>query len=309
MEGRGRNGMAEQVAAWPGTAYPLGATYDGVGTNFALFSSVADRVDLCLLDAGGAETRVTLNEMDGFVWHGYLPGVGPGQRYGYRVHGPYEPAAGHRCNPAKLLLDPYAKAIEGEVDWAPAVYSYQFGSPGERNDEDSAPYVPRSVVVNPYFDWGADRPPGTPYHESVIYEAHVRGLTSMHPQVPEAERGTYLGMAHPAVIEHLQGLGVTAVEADAGAPVRHRLVPHRARAGQLLGLQHHRLLRAAQRLRLHPGPRRAGTGVQVDGPDAARGRDRGDPRRGLQPHRRGQPPGADAVAARHRQRRVLPAGR
>jgi glycogen operon protein len=204
--------MAEQVAAWPGTAYPLGATYDGVGTNFALFSSVADRVDLCLLDAGGAETRVTLNEMDGFVWHGYLPGVGPGQRYGYRVHGPYEPAAGHRCNPAKLLLDPYAKAIEGQVDWAPAVYSYQFGSPGERNDEDSAPYVPRSVVVNPYFDWGADRPPGTPYHESVIYEAHVRGLTRMHPQVPEAERGTYLGMAHPAVIEHLQGLGVTAVE-------------------------------------------------------------------------------------------------
>jgi isoamylase len=204
--------MAEQVAAWPGTAYPLGATYDGVGTNFALFSSVADRVDLCLLDAGGAETRVTLNEMDGFVWHGYLPGVGPGQRYGYRVHGPYEPAAGHRCNPAKLLLDPYAKAIEGQVDWAPAVYSYQFGSPGERNDEDSAPYVPRSVVVNPYFDWGADRPPGTPYHESVIYEAHVRGLTRMHPQIPEAERGTYLGMAHPAVIEHLQGLGVTAVE-------------------------------------------------------------------------------------------------
>jgi isoamylase len=204
--------MAEQVAAWPGTAYPLGATYDGVGTNFALFSSVADRVDLCLLDAGGAETRVTLNEMDGFVWHGYLPGVGPGQRYGYRVHGPYEPSAGHRCNPAKLLLDPYAKAIEGQVDWAPAVYSYQFGSPGERNDEDSAPYVPRSVVVNPYFDWGADRPPGTPYHESVIYEAHVRGLTRMHPQIPEAERGTYLGMAHPAVIEHLQGLGVTAVE-------------------------------------------------------------------------------------------------
>jgi isoamylase len=204
--------MAEQMAAWPGTAYPLGATYDGVGTNFALFSSVADLVDLCLLDADGAETRVTLNEMDGFVWHGYLPGVGPGQRYGYRVHGPYEPAAGHRCNPAKLLLDPYAKAIEGQVDWAPAVFSYQFGSPGDRNDEDSAPYVPRSVVVNPYFDWGADRPPGTPYHESVIYEAHVRGLTRMHPQVPEAERGTYLGMAHPAVIEHLQGLGVTAVE-------------------------------------------------------------------------------------------------
>ena len=205
--------MAEpELAAWPGSAYPLGATYDGVGTNFALFSSVAERVELCLLDADGREDRVTLQEMEGFVWHGYLPGVGPGQRYGYRVHGPYEPAAGHRCNPAKLLLDPYAKAIEGQVDWDPAVFSYQFADHGKRNDEDSAPHVPRSVVVNPYFDWAADRPPGTPYHESVIYEAHVRGLTRMHPEVPAAERGTYLGMSHPAVIEHLQGLGVTAVE-------------------------------------------------------------------------------------------------
>jgi isoamylase len=204
--------MADQMAAWPGTDYPLGATYDGVGTNFSLFSSVAERVELCLLDAAGAETRVTLQEMNGFVWHGYLPGIGPGQRYGYRVHGPYEPAAGHRCNPAKLLLDPYAKAIEGQVDGDPAVFSYRFADHDERNDEDSAPHVPRSVVVNPYFDWAADRTPGTPYHESVIYEAHVRGLTRLHAAVPEAERGTYLGMSHPAVIEHLQGLGVTAVE-------------------------------------------------------------------------------------------------
>jgi glycogen operon protein len=204
--------MADQVTAWPGSGYPLGATYDGVGTNFALFSGVAERVELCLFDAVGAEDRVTLQEMNGFVWHGYLPGIGPGQRYGYRVHGPYEPAAGHRCNPAKLLLDPYAKAIEGQVDWDPAVFSYRFADPEERNDEDSAPHVPRSVVVNPYFDWASDRPPGTPYHESVIYEAHVRGLTRTHPAVPEAERGTYLGMSHPAVIEHLQGLGVTAVE-------------------------------------------------------------------------------------------------
>ena len=204
--------MAEQLAAWPGSAYPLGATYDGVGTNFSLFSSVAERVDLCLFDSDGTESRVTLREMDGFVWHGYLTGIGPGQRYGYRVHGPYEPAAGHRCNPAKLLLDPYAKAIEGQVDWDPAVFSYQFADPGKRNDEDSAPHVPRAVVVNPYFDWASDRPPGTPYNESVIYEAHMRGLTRTHPAVPEAERGTYLGMSHPAVIEHLQGLGVTAVE-------------------------------------------------------------------------------------------------
>src|SRR5215467_7823412 len=204
--------MREQMAAWPGTAYPLGATHDGVGANFALFSSVAERVDLCLFDDAGAEDRVTLHEMDGFVWHGYLPGVGPGQRYGYRVHGPYDPAAGHRCNPAKLLLDPYAKAIDGILAWNPAVFSYRFGRPDERNDEDSAPYVPRSVVTNPYFDWAADRSPGTPYHESVIYEAHVRGLTMRHPGIPEAERGTYLGTSHPAVIEHLQELGVTAVE-------------------------------------------------------------------------------------------------
>src|SRR5215471_8529482 len=211
-EREGRASMADQLAAWPGSAYPLGATYDGVGTNFSLFSSVAGRVELCLLDAHGSEERVTLQEMDGFVWHGYLTGIGPGQRYGYRVHGPYEPAAGLRCNPAKLLLDPYAKAIEGQVDWDPAVFSYQFADHGKRNDEDSAPHVPRAVVVNPYFDWASDRRPGTPYNESVIYEAHVRGLTKTHPAVPEAERGTYLGMSHPAVIEHLQGLGVTAVE-------------------------------------------------------------------------------------------------
>jgi isoamylase len=190
----------------------LGATYDGVGTNFALFSSVADGVDLCLFDDDGTEHRVTLREMEGFVWHGYLTGIGPGRRYGYRVHGPYDPAAGHRCNPAKLLLDPYTKAIEGQVDWDPTVFSYQFADHDERNDKDSASHVPRSVVVNPYFDWAGDRRPGTPYHESVIYEAHVRGLTRVHPAVPEAERGTYLGMSHPAVIEHLRGLGVTAVE-------------------------------------------------------------------------------------------------
>ncbi|MBO0776160.1 MAG: glycogen debranching enzyme, partial [Actinobacteria bacterium] len=197
---------------WPGSSYPLGATYDGAGTNFALFSEVAEQVDLCLSGEDGTETRVPLREVDGFVWHGYLPGIGPGQRYGYRVHGPYDPAAGHRCNPAKLLLDPYAKAIDGPVRWDPAVFAYPFGHPGERNDTDSAPFVPRCVVVNPYFDWDIDRPPRTPYDETVIYEAHVRGLTRLHPEVPEAERGTYRGLAHPAVIGHLQRLGVTAVE-------------------------------------------------------------------------------------------------
>jgi glycogen operon protein len=200
------------TAVWPGDSYPLGSTYDGAGTNFALFSEVADRVELCLFDEDGKENRYDLHEVDGFVWHGYLPGVSPGQRYGYRVHGPYHPADGARCNPHKLLLDPYAKSIEGAVDWGQPVFSYQFGHPDRRNNADSAPYVPRSVVVNPYFDWNLDRPPRTPYHETVIYEAHVRGLTKEHPVIPDEQRGTYLGLAHPATISHLKGLGVTAVE-------------------------------------------------------------------------------------------------
>jgi isoamylase len=204
--------VAADTPVWPGDDYPLGASYDGAGTNFAVFSEIAEQVELCLFAADGAETRVALPEVDGFIWHCYLPGVGPGQRYGYRVHGPYDPAAGHRCNPAKLLLDPYAKAIQGSVSWDPAVYAYPVGHPDERNDTDSASHVPRSVVVNPYFDWGADRPPRTPYHQTVIYEAHLRGLTKQHPVIPEEQRGTYQGLAHPAVIAHLQRLGVTAVE-------------------------------------------------------------------------------------------------
>ncbi|MCC2308521.1 glycogen debranching protein GlgX [Cellulomonas chengniuliangii] len=197
---------------WPGRPYPLGATFDGTGTNFALFSEVAERVELCLLDADGSETRVDLPEVDAFVWHGYVPALQPGQRYGFRVHGPYEPSEGHRCNPAKLLLDPYAKAIDGQVDGDPSLFSYRFGAEGERNDDDSAGHTMTSVVVNPFFDWGHDRPPRHEYHDSVIYEAHVRGLTQLHPAVPEELRGTYSAIGHPAIIEHLTSLGVTAVE-------------------------------------------------------------------------------------------------
>jgi len=204
--------VAADTPVWPGDDYPLGASYDGAGTNFALFSEIAEQVELCLFADDGAETRVALREVDGFIWHCYLPGIGPGQRYGYRVHGPYDPAAGHRCNPAKLLLDPYAKAIEGSVGWNPAVYAYRLGHPDERNDTDSASHVPRSVVVNPYFDWGADRPPRTRYHQTVIYEAHVRGLTKLHPVIPVEQRGTYQGLAHPAVTQYLQRLEITAVE-------------------------------------------------------------------------------------------------
>jgi glycogen operon protein len=200
------------MQVWPGSAYPLGATYDGMGTNFSLFSEVADSVELCLFDGAGRETRIRLPEVDGFVWHGYLPGVGPGQRYGYRVHGPYDRGAGLRCNPNKLLLDPYAKAIDGKVDWHPSLFSYDFDYPDDRNDDDSAPFLPKAVVVNPYFDWGTDRPPGRPYNETVIYEAHVKGLTFLNKQVPLEMRGTYAGLSHPAMIDHLRKLGVTAIE-------------------------------------------------------------------------------------------------
>jgi glycogen operon protein len=204
--------MTEAIEIWPGKPYPLGATYDGGGTNFSLFSEVADQVELCLFDDDGAERRMALEEVDASCWHGYLPSVAPGQRYGYRVHGPWAPEAGQRCNPAKLLLDPYAKAIEGQVQWNQACFPYNFGDENSRNDDDSAPYVPRSVVHNPYFDWGNDRPPDIQLNESVIYEMHVKGFTARHPDVPEAQRGSYAGLAHPAVIEYLGDLGITAVE-------------------------------------------------------------------------------------------------
>jgi glycogen operon protein len=200
------------MRSWPGTAYPLGATFDGTGTNFAVFTEVAERVELCLLEQDGAETRHELTEVDGFVWHGYLPGVAPGQRYGYRVHGPYRPADGARCNPSKLLLDPYAKAFEGELDWDESLFGYLPDDPDRANEADSAPHTMTSVVVNPYFDWGNDRAPRTPYHETVIYEAHVRGLTMRHPDIPPEIRGTYQALAHPVMIDYLTSLGVSAIE-------------------------------------------------------------------------------------------------
>ncbi|MEU3462122.1 glycogen debranching protein GlgX [Streptomyces sp. NPDC006733] len=212
------------MQVWPGTAYPLGATYDGAGTNFALFSEVAERIELCLLHDDGSETAVELREADAFVRHAYLPGVMPGQRYGFRVHGPYEPAAGHRCNSSKLLMDPYAKAVSGSIDWDEAVYGYQFGRPEIRNDQDSAPHTMTSVVVNPYFDWSDDRPPRIDYHRMVIYEAHVKGLTMLHPDLPEEIRGTYAALAHPAVISHLVELGVTTLEL---MPVHQFVLDHR----------------------------------------------------------------------------------
>jgi isoamylase len=198
--------------AWPGSPYPLGATYDGSGTNFAIFSEVAERVELCLFDGDRKETRIEMTEVDAHVWHCYLPLVQPGQRYGYRVHGPYDPGNGLRCNPNKLLLDPYAKATDGDIRWGQSVFSYNFGDEMSRNDDDSAADMTLGVVINPFFDWEGDRRPNVPYNESFIYEAHVKGLTQLHPDIPESQRGTYAGVGHPAITDHLTKLGVTAIE-------------------------------------------------------------------------------------------------
>ena len=195
--------------------YPLGASYDGAGVNFALFSQVAEKVELCLFDEDDHETRIEMTEQNSYVWHNYIPGLQPGQRYGYRVYGPYNPAQGQRCNPSKLLLDPYAKAIEGNIDDDPSLFSYDMSNPGDINainTQDSAAHTMKSVVVNPYFDWGSDQHPGISYHDSVIYEAHVRGMTNLNQDVPPDIRGTYAGLAYPSVIDYLKNLGVTAIE-------------------------------------------------------------------------------------------------
>ena len=196
----------------PGRAYPLGATYDGVGTNFSVFSEAAERVEVCLFSDAGHERRFLLPEETAHVHHGYLPGVGPGQRYGFRVHGPWRPAAGLRCNPDKLLLDPYGKAVEGSVSWNRSLYGQQQADESRPSRADSAPSMPKAVVINPYFDWGNDRPPETPWHKTVVYELHVKGFTARHPDVPADLRGTYAGLGTEPVIEHLLSLGVTAVE-------------------------------------------------------------------------------------------------
>jgi len=195
--------------------YPLGASYDGAGVNFALYSQVAQKVELCLFDEHDAETRIEMTEQNSYVWHNYIPGLQPGQRYGYRVYGPYDPMHGLRCNPNKLLLDPYAQAIEGNIDGDESLFSYWFKSPDDTsamNDLDSAAHTMKSAVINPYFDWGNDQHPYISYHDSVIYEAHVRGMTNLNMDVPPDIRGTYAGLAYPSVIEYLKKLGVTAIE-------------------------------------------------------------------------------------------------
>ena len=215
------NQQPKLATVWPGNPYPLGASYDGAGTNFSLFSEIAEKVDLCLIDDAGAESRIPLDEVDGFVWHAYLPNITPGQRYGFRVYGPFDPAAGHRCDPSKLLLDPYGKAFHGDFTFGQALFSYDMkavhpdrddADPGTPPMIDSLGHTMTSVVSNPFFDWGSDRAPLTPYHETVIYEAHVKGMTQTHPGIPAELRGTYAGLSHPVVVDYLKSLNVTALE-------------------------------------------------------------------------------------------------
>ncbi|MCW2497149.1 glycogen debranching protein GlgX, partial [Jatrophihabitans sp.] len=207
--------------AWPGRPFPLGATWDGDGVNFALWSTTATGVSVCLFDDDGSEICIPLDDTTYHVWHGYLPGVGPGQLYGFRVDGAYDPKLGLFHNRAKLLLDPYARAIEGTFTEHPAVYA--------DSSEDSAPYVPRSVVIHDAFPWGSDVAPKIAWDDTVIYELHVRGFTEQHPEIPEELRGTYAGLAHPVAIEYLKSLGVTAVEL---LPIHHFVSePHLQRRG------------------------------------------------------------------------------
>ena len=202
---------------YPGSPFPLGTTWDGNGVNFALFTENATDVELCLFDETSPTEieRIKIFERSDHIWHVYIPGLKPGQLYGYRVYGPYEPQNGHRFNPYKLLIDPYAKAIDGNFIWHEALFGYKVGDAEldlSFNDLDSAPFIPKSVVIDPNFDWEDDQPPKIPYHLSIIYETHIKGFTKLHPDIPDNLKGTYRGIAHAATIEYLKRLGITAIE-------------------------------------------------------------------------------------------------
>ena len=274
------------VEVLPGEALPPGASWDGEGTNFSLFSEHADGVELCLFDDDGAETRLALSQSTAFHWHGYLPGIGPGQRYGYRVHGRWAPQDGHRFNPDKLLIDPYALAIDGTVDWSVAnIHPYPVTGEDDadllRDEEDDAAAIPKSVVVDPSFDWEGDERPGCSWNEMVIYEVHVKGFTERMEQVPEHLRGTYAALASDEAISYLSELGVTAVEL---LPVHHfadeSFLAERG-LSNYWGYSSIGFLAPACAVQRVGYVRRAGFRVQGNGQGAAPGRDRGDPGRRL----------------------------
>ena len=287
----------------PGRPHPLGATWDGSGTNFAIYSEHAEWVELCLFDQPNApETeRIRLPERTTYVWHGYIHGLQPGQLYGYRVHGPFQPNDGLRFNSNKLLIDPYAKGLAGQVDWSAPIFPYQPGN-GDADlsfdENDDAAGMQKCVVVNPYFDWEEDRPLCLPLSDSIIYELHVKGFTKRHPEIPEALRGTYAGLAAKPSIQYLKRLGVTAVEL---MPVHAFLTDkHLAEKGldQLLGLQHHQLFQSGRPLFQLRRSRRPGGRIQGHGEDLPSRRHRSDSGRGLQSHRGRQSHGPDAELSR-----------
>ncbi len=301
-----------EMRIWPGRPYPLGATWDGRGVNFALYSENATKVELCLFNSADDEkesVRIPLAEQTDLVWHVYLPDVVPGQIYGYRVEGPYKPAEGHRFNPHKVLLDPYAKAIGRETRWSDEMWGYKLGDAQADlsfDERDNAKFAPLAVVVDEAFTWGDDRPPRNPWNNTLIYELHVKGFTKLHPDVPEKQRGTYAGVGSDASIRYLKSLGVTAVEL---LPVHEFLDDRHLVDRKLVNYWGYNTLGF-----FAPAPRyssESGGGrcprVQDHGPQPARGRNRGHSGRRLQPYGRGEPPGANPVLPRHRQRRLLSA--
>ena len=301
-QGTDGRGWEQHMQVWPGHRYPLGATYDGTGTNFAIFSEVAEAVELCLFDPSGNERKVQLHEQDAFVWHAYLPGVEPGQRYGYRVYGPYDPSRGAALQPAQAAARPVRAGGRRRHRVASVAVRVRLRQPGRRCRTSTRRRTwPRASWSTRTSTGATTGRRDIPYHHSVIYEAHVKGLTERHPEVPEDMRGTYAAIGHPAIIEHSRARGHRR-RADAGAPVRARQPAGRPGTAQLLGLQHARLLRAVPRLFGDGRARPADPGVPEHGQGAARRRHGGHPRRGLQPHGRGQPPRPDAQLQGHRQR-------
>ncbi len=293
------------MRVWPGTPYPLGATWDGVGVNFAVFSEHATRVELCLFDSPDAEVEsvtIPLQEHTDMVWHGYLPDVLPGQLYGYRVHGPFAPHMGYRFNPNKLVLDPYTKVVGRTVRWDESLFGFRFGQDDTTfDDRDSAPYAPLAAVIDSAFTWGDDRPLRTPWHETLIYELQVKGFSKLNPHIPEALRGTYLGLASEPAIRHLTNLGVTAVEL---MPVHHHLNDwHLAGRGLINYWGYNTLSYFAPGGQVRDIAVAAGCGprIQDDGSRTPFSEPRGDPRRCLQPQRRRESRRPDTVVARHRQ--------